>query len=321
MPNTKNENSTLVLKISQALPVRYRDSRCKGGYTVRKSSLLFLLILLYTILLSASAAAETSAPASQVVLYTYYQAAEEDRLEIGCIDRKGNLYSLSGSGSDLQWPASAKDQPAWFTSRTDFTRLGSVKQAYRDRIRNLLTTVRDHGTQARSNPGSLGTEVSYAVRYEHDGTPVLTLLGMSGDQVFENTDPDAQSLYRVLRSVFSDVTSFAYNDPDLGPSGFQPLAVTDFLGVLPAGVETARITAVYSDCETGNHPVDLSKEEIETIRHMILYGMVTDKADSMLTTGSITTYYLTTPSGKNLFSLEMHGNLLVGSDGMYYLSE
>jgi len=97
--------------------------------------------------------------------------------------------------------------------------------------------------------------------------------------------------------------------------------VTDFLGVLPAGVETARITAVYSDYETGNHPVDLNKEEIETIRHMILYGMVTDKADSMLTTGSITTYYLTTPSGKNLFSLEMHGNLLVGSDGMYYLSE
>ncbi len=192
MPNTKNENSTLVLKTSHALPVRYRDSRCKGGYTVRKSSLLFLLILLYTILLSASAAAETSAPASQVVLYTYYQAAEEDRLEIGCMDRKGNLYSLSGSGSDLQWPASAKDQPARFTSRTDFTRLGSVKQAYRDRIRNLLTTVRDHGTQARSNPGSLGTEVSYAVRYEHDGTPVLTLLGMSGDQVFENTDPDAR---------------------------------------------------------------------------------------------------------------------------------
>ena len=102
MPNTKNENSPLVLKISQALPVRYRDSRCKGGYTVRKSSLLFLLILVSIVLLPAFAAAETSAPASQVVLYTYFQAAEEDRLEIGCIDRKGNLYSLSGSGSDLQ---------------------------------------------------------------------------------------------------------------------------------------------------------------------------------------------------------------------------
>ena len=53
-----------------------------------------------------------------------------------------------------------------------------------------------------SNAEDAGTEESYAVRYTAEGDPEVILLGVSGESVFENTDPNAQSLYLRLRQMF-----------------------------------------------------------------------------------------------------------------------
>ena len=63
--------------------------------------------------------------------------------------------------------------------------------------------------------------------------------------------------------------------------------------------------------------MEITPEEAESIRHMAIYGMVTEKANDTFVTGNTWVYSFVTPAGKYLLSIEMYKGLIVSSDGMY----
>lgn len=84
------------------------------------------------------------------------------------------------------------------------------------------------------------------------------------------------------------------------------------------GLETAVITCYTTDCETGLIPCeDVTEEELEGIRRMALYGVVTGRENDMMVTGGTWVYTFETPDGEYLMSIEMYRGLVVSSDGMY----
>ena len=62
---------------------------------------------------------------------------------------------------------------------------------------------------------------------------------------------------------------------------------------------------------------DVTEEELEGIRRMALYGVVTGRENDMMVTGGTWVYTFETPDGEYLMSIEMYRGLVVSSDGMY----
>ena len=111
------------------------------------------------------------------------------------------------------------------------------------------------------------------------------------------------------------VTHASYpNGPDDAEE--QP-PVWKFCHGLRDGLDTAVITAYFTDCETGAEPAEVSPEEAEWVRCIAMNSRVMEKADDTSVTGGIWIYSFETPGGKHLLSIEMYRGLIVGSDGMY----
>lgn len=111
------------------------------------------------------------------------------------------------------------------------------------------------------------------------------------------------------------VTHASYpNGPDNDEE--QP-PVWKFCHGLRDGLDTAVITAYFTDCETGAEPAEVSPEEAEWVRCIAMNSRVMEKADDTSVTGGTWIYSFETPGGKHLLSIEMYRGLIVGSDGMY----
>ncbi|QUC67222.1 hypothetical protein [Aristaeella hokkaidonensis] len=111
------------------------------------------------------------------------------------------------------------------------------------------------------------------------------------------------------------VTHASYpNGPDDAEE--QP-PVWKFCHGLRDGLDTAVITAYFTDCETGAEPAEVSPEEAEWVRCIVMNSRVMEKADDTSVTGGTWIYSFETPGGKHLLSIEMYRGLIVGSDGMY----
>ena len=111
------------------------------------------------------------------------------------------------------------------------------------------------------------------------------------------------------------VTHASYpNGPDDAEE--QP-PVWKFCHGLRDGLDTAVITAYFTDCETGAEPAEVSPEEAEWVRCIAMNSRVMEKADDTSVTGGTWIYSFETPGGKHLLSIEMYRGLIVGSDGMY----
>ncbi len=111
------------------------------------------------------------------------------------------------------------------------------------------------------------------------------------------------------------VTHASYpNGPDDAEE--QP-PVWKFCHGLRDGLDTAVITAYFTDCETGPEPAEISPEEAEWVRCIAMNSRVMEKADDTSVTGGTWIYSFETPGGKHLLSIEMYRGLIVGSDGMY----
>ncbi len=115
------------------------------------------------------------------------------------------------------------------------------------------------------------------------------------------------------------VTNYPYphGPEENGDADFRPEPVWKFCHGLRDGLDTAVITGYETDCEEGLIPIEMTAEEIENVRRIAMYGMVTGKVSEEMRTGGTWVYVFETPGGKHLLSIEMYGGMIAGSEGMY----
>ncbi len=255
------------------------------------------------------------------IAFTYYrQMGWGDRVQVGYVDEKGGLWFLKGNDSSLHWPYGKEEQLAWLTESDAFTPAGTLEHEDLFSLKSLVSGTEDQGSRSFPAANDAGTERSYAVRYNRDGTPEIILLGMSGDDCFENFDPDAQALYLYLHLQFPEVTCYAGLD-GMGPAGFTPVPLMSFMGVEDADLSGAAVKAFYQDCEAGSREISMDLKAQARIWDLLLNGQVVGKANATLTTGGMTDYCFYDRNGRFLFTMELYSGLLVCSDGMYYISD
>ena len=284
--------------------------------------LFFLILIVLTAAMIMAIVPIASAKESpRIFLYTYYrQLGWGDRVQIGSVDTDGTVRFLSGHDAELKWPYTPEDQLEYLSQTYRFSVIGTMPHDDLFAAESLVFSTAEQEGKPVSAANDAGTEKSFAVRYAKDGTGTPVLLGMSGDEVFENTDPNAQSLYLTLRRLFPDVTSYAYDDIGMGPRGFEAVSLAEFIGMDPAVIPGAEVKGVFNDCEAGPAPMELSAEEKAELRSLLLYGKVTGKSDCIETTGGSSTYYFSALDGTQLGLINIEDGLLARSDGRYFIS-
>ena len=284
------------------------------GKNIAMAVLLAALVLLCAL---TGVATEESAERPDIILYTAYrQVGWGDRIQVGCLDERGGLWLLIGHDGKLKWPYQAEQQVEYLKESQDLEKTGEMGSDDLFALKSLIICTQAQEVKPRSAANDAGVEVSYAVRYGEDGTAEPILLGMSGDSCFENTDENAQALYRWVHLLFPQVTCYG---AQMGPSGFAPVPVRTFCKLEQVDFQSCRIEAVYNDCETGPHPIEVTKEDLKTLEQIVMNGQVTGKANALMTTGDTTQALFFDKDGTLLGSLEFCQGLLVTGNGMYSL--
>lgn len=279
--------------------------------------LALLLALFCSELPPASPQANPARP--PIILYTYYrQLGWGDRVQVGCVDEEGGLWLLIGNDETLKWPYRTEEQLSYLRQNGQLQQIGQLTHDELFDLKSLVFSAPDQGRQSQPAACDAGTEFSYAVQYDREENPAWVLLGMSGDDTFENTDPNAQALYRYLRERFPQVTCYGGG---MGPAGFRPVAVGVFCGWGGADLRGAEITAVYMDCEAGPRQLNLTEEERQSVLALALNGTVTGKANAAATTGGTVWYGFSDGEGRQLAAMELYRGLLVRPDGMYEITK
>ena len=261
-------------------------------------------------------------PSPRIILYTYFwQIGEDDRLEIGSLDEEGVMRTFSGCFSESSWPFGAKEQLEYLSHTEKFTVKKTLSRDEIFAVKSLLSGVEKRQYDpVYTDIDDGGTEESFAVRYAKDGEPEIILLGKSGIELFENTDPNAQALYLRLRKLFPEVPNDAY-DPYLGPKGFEPVPLTAFLGLDGDALLNTEIEAFLTDSEEGDLPLELSTEEKTELISLLRDGMITGKADCISSTGGVSLYTFRSPNGTLLGEADLQDGWLVTNDGRYYIEK
>ncbi len=279
--------------------------------------LLAVMLLLLSVHWGGRAEPEDAAASRQIILYTYYrQMGWGDRVQIGCVDADGCLWLTTGHDSTLKWPYKTEEQLEYLQSSSEMELIGQLKGKELFDLKSLIFSTEDQGHASYPAANDAGTECSYAVLYDRENNAQCILLGMSGDDCFENFDPDAQALYRYLRQIFPQVTCYGGN---IGPVGFQPVPIRVFCGLEGLDLDSLVISGFFVDCEAGPCKLNISEEDRLYLLRLIQYGKVTGKANATMVTGGTTCYDVSDPSGGFLASLELYQGLLVRSDGMYFI--
>jgi hypothetical protein len=171
---------------------------------------------------------------------------------------------------------------------------------------------------------NLGTNEIWAMQYDPDGNPKPVLLGVSGSFVFENTDPNAQELYRIMWRMERMINGFSYGyaAEGLTPHGFEPVSVREFFSLENADAETAVITGYLTDCEEGLIEAKLTEEDRKKALALLERGVVIGKENPWMVTGGTMRYVFHDPEGNYLGCIETYeyDSLAVKNDGMYRLS-
>lgn len=285
---------------------------------------LFAIVLVLTLMLPAySCAANGDANISKslkpILVTAYRQVGWGDSVQIGYVDENGGLWFLEGYDHDLMWPYNQAEQLSWIASAKGFTSLGTLSFDDLFVLNSLIQCVEDQGADWTPAANDAGTETSYAVLYTEDAVETI-MLGISGDDRFENTDATAQALYLFLRKTFPDVTSY-YGEPLMAPVGFQTLSLLDFCGYSELELKGLRVMRTDIDCEAGTEPVLLSDDEAAEIYEQILRSRITGKHSCMITTGGSTVYSFLDETGETVATFEYYHDLLVRRDGMYIVEQ
>lgn len=286
---------------------------------MRKFVFSFVFVLCAIILLAGTASAESATP--RIILYTYFwQIGEDDRLVIGTLDEDGVLRTLSGIFSEMNWPSRTVEQLEYISHTEKFEVKGNLSSEERFAIKSLLYEVKpQEGQTLYTGIDDGGAEESYAIRYLKESEPEFILLGKSGIELFENTDPNAQALYLRLRTLFPDVPNDAY-DPGLGPEGFKPVPLSAFLGFDTETLMNAELAAFYNDCEEGNIPIEMTAEVVTKIQTLVRNSIVTGKADCIISSGGTSVYTFRSSDGTFLGEIDLEDGMLVANDGRYYVN-
>lgn len=284
---------------------------------MKKLCFLCILCLLIGLL---PALAEAPAKPERVILYTYYrQLGWGDRVQVGCVDEKGGLWFLAGHDGQLHWPYGPEKQLEYLAACSQLEYLGALDRDGLEDLKSLVSTADDAETQMQPAACDAGTEFSFAVRWDRSGEAAVVRLGMSGDDLLENPDPNATALYFWLRRQFPAVTSYA-GVPGMGPAIPAPVSIRDFCGFGDRDFSRAVVTAWHTDCEAGIFPVEVTEKDAERLRQLAAHGMVTGKANSYCVTGGTTLVCFADAQGNALGSLELYRGLLVTNDGMYAIA-
>ncbi len=250
-----------------------------------------------------------------ILLTVYQQMGWGDRIDVGCVDEKGNLWTLTGSASQLGWPAKVEEQLEFLTGTHRKNRVGKLDSDDLFGLKSLVYSVEAQESKSYPAANDAGTETSWAIRYGKDGSVEAIKLATSGDDVYENTTPDAQALYVYLRQMFPKVTCYGGT---MGPAGFTPVPVYEFLGLDPELIKGATVKASYIDCEAGPSEI---KDPGQSIFGTVLDGKVTGKANATMVTGGTYVFGFYGEDEKYLGSIELYQGLLVTSDGMYFIGK
>ena len=256
------------------------------------------------------------------------EEADSGTVGLCCLDEDGIFWSVKEA--ELDKPVRQEDVLRLLLERrgmkvydtliewTDYD-LDKEEELIRD-----LTAMAQVVEKADGSPEPTGKEIGeyavYAVQYDPDGNPEPVLLGVCGDAVFENRDPNAQALYEIMirKQCFSLPCGFA--EEGLTPHGFQAVSVREFFGLENVDADTAVITAALQDCEAGPVDVELTEEDRKNVLALLERGLVTGKANPWMVTGGTVCYYFMDTQGECLGAIETYDGLAVGKDGMYTIA-
>ena len=271
--------------------------------------MIIACLLALTLLIPVTAYADRS-PA-RPILYTYYcQMGWGDRVQIGYADSNGDLWALTGYDSELEWPG-GREKQLQYLEEHEFEKIGTLDHDDLFDLESLVAVVKIDEAPVLPGANDAGSESTYAIQYGRDGNAVPVLLGMSGDDVYENPDPSAQGLYLAARRLFPYVTCY---DGSIGPVGFIPVSLSEFCGL--GDLSGASVKAYYMDCEAGPKERELSSDEQKAILDEVMNSWVTGKVSAVDTTGGYTDYYFY-HRDEELGHISIYSGRLYHSDGMY----
>ncbi len=273
-----------------------------------------IVVCFFVLALLISVPGYADKPPVRPILYTYYrQLGWGDSVQIGYVDSNGDLWALKGNDSELEWPGGRENQLRYLEEH-QFEKIGKLDHDDLFDLESLVGVVKKDEGPALPVANDAGTESTYAIQYDRDGNASTVLLGMSGDDVYENLDPNAQGLYLAARRLFPFVTCYGGS---IGPVDFIPVSLTSFCHL--GDLHGASVKAYYMDCETGPKERDLSKEEQSDIINEIMNSNVTGKVSATDITGGFTDYYFSI-GNEELGHISIYNGKLYHSDGMYSIA-
>jgi len=286
--------------------------------TMKRMTAICLAVML---LAGCCAAAAETGETPRMILYTVYQYLGPDGLylQAGVVDEEGGRWTLDTLVPDPDWNTGMDEYLAALLEAGKLTYAGKIEKIDIFDVESLVISVEDRGNESEAVCEGAGCESSWALDRKRDGSVRKVLLGVSGDSKFENTDPDAQALYRLLRENFPGVDNYAYSD--MGPRGFQPVSILEFRGWQDIDFSNAAISCADINCLEGPIDVELTDADKERVLQLVTEGVVTGKANSVSTTGGMTDYWFTDAEGNYLCGIELYEGLMVTNDGMWYISD
>lgn len=277
---------------------------------MKRKLLLMMVLCLIVTSMCVAGFAERAQERNIILLTEYQQMGWGEAFQMGALDANGTLWAY-GNSSREDVPYEPEKMLAWAESSDQLEAVGTISDEKLSDIISLVKTVPAQEVICHSYACDAGVQTSYAIRRNRDGKTEIIVLGIAGDDTFENTDPAAQSLYKSLITLFRSVKSFA-GEGNIAPAGFQTVEILSFCGYEGVDLTKYIMTAYANDCETGASEIE-PKMSAEDIMRM----HVTGKQNSMATTGNTVTYSFKDSDGTMIAAFEFYDGLLVCSDGMY----
>lgn len=275
---------------------------------------VFCMMLAACLLFALALPAQAKESGSRIILYTAYrQVGWGDVVQIGCVDEDGNLWKIEGHDADLKWPYAWEEQIAYL-EKCPKEKIGEMDFETLFDLKGLISCAENGEGKPRGFMNDAGTETSRAVRYDDDGKPEQVLLGMTGDDMYENRDGNAQALYRKCREMFPFVRCYAMEG-----WGFQAVPLKTFLNIEGVSVRNAKVEIRYNDCEAGPMETEVTAQDMAQALELLQYGWVTGKENAGMVTGGTYTIFFVDENGRDVCCFTLYRGLLATMDGMYNL--
>lgn len=275
--------------------------------------LLSMLWCIPTALSEGFGNGDSSAVSDVMLMSVYRQQGWGDRLQIGVIDADGGVWYAEFDEGLSDFPSDGEGRVEYVKSHAILSKYAELDNYDTERIKSILWSIEPAEVNILPAACDAGSQASYAVSYGRDGERPVITLGISGDDLYENTDPNAQELYLVLRQAFPQLISY-YGTEGMSPAGFEPVPIAEFLHINDIDAASLTVKTYLTDCEEG-----LIETENDTTPDEMLSRYVVGKENCMSVTGGTYDLVFSDTDGEYVFSISLYHGLLVTNDGMYRL--